>query len=264
MFSPQTIIRKYLSYWFGSFNGKGHGIHSPFVFEFIQQVLNDRHHYAEYEIVEQLRRKLLMDRTPVPAKDYGAGSAIAGSAKTVAAIVKQTAKNAKYGQLLFRIARYYKPKYLLELGTSMGISTAYLASASTNSVVVSGEGNEVIAMMAGNNLSSIGIDNVKIISGNFDDTLPQLAAGLPQVDLAFVDGNHREQPTINYFNELVKYIPAEAIMIFDDIHWSAGMESAWRTIKDHPSVMLTIDLFFIGIVFFRPEFKVKQHFRIRF
>ena len=42
------------------------------------------------------------------------------------------------------------------------------------------------------------------------------------------------------------------------------MEEAWNEIKQHTSVTLTIDLFFIGIVFFRTEQKTKEHFTIRF
>jgi predicted O-methyltransferase YrrM len=91
-----------------------------------------------------------------------------------------------------------------------------------------------------------------------------MVSAIPQVDLAFIDANHRKKPTLTYFNELLKKITGNAIIIFDDIHWSAGMEAAWNEIKQHPSVMLTVDLFYFGIIFFRPEFKVKQHFRIRF
>lgn len=264
MLFPFKLALKYASYWITSSNGRGHGIHSPFVFEFVQKVLNDTTQYPEYKPVEQLRSRLEADPTPVPYEDYGAGSIDKSMSKSVSAIAKNSAKNAKYGQLLFRIARYYKPQYIVELGTSLGISTAYLGQADKTSVVVSGEGNYALASMAFNNMRSVGLHNVRIITGNFDNTLPQIVSGIPQVDLAFIDGNHRKQPTINYFNELLKRKAESSILIMDDIHWSEGMESAWETIKAHPSVMLTIDLFFIGIIFFRPEFKVKQHFRIRF
>lgn len=264
MLSPFKLALKYVSYWITSSSGRGHGIHSPFVFEFVQKVLNDTTQYPEYKLVEQLRSRLEADPTPVPYEDFGAGSIDTSLSKSVSAITKKSAKNAKYGQLLFRIARYYKPQYVVELGTSLGISTAYLGQADKTSVVVSGEGNYVLASMAVGNMKSVGLHNVRIITGNFDNTLPQIVSGIPQVDLAFIDGNHRKQPTINYFNELLKRKAESSVFIIDDIYWSEGMESAWQTIKAHPSVMLSIDLFFIGIIFFRPEFKVKQHFRIRF
>jgi predicted O-methyltransferase YrrM len=91
-----------------------------------------------------------------------------------------------------------------------------------------------------------------------------MLSSLPAVDLAFIDGNHRKLPTLNYFHELLPVLSSASAIVFDDIHWSAEMESAWENIKNHPQVMLTIDVFFMGIIFFRPEFRVKQHFVIRY
>lgn len=264
MYPPFTFSIKYLEYLLGSSHSKGHGIHSPFVFDFIQKVLIDRTEYPEYSTVEQLRKKLLANNSPVPIEDYGAGSRTGPGSKSVAQIAKVASKSAKYGKLLFRIARYYKPHYIIELGTSLGISSAYLALADKTSVIVTGEGNYAVASLAKNNFESIGLTNVRIITGNFHNTLPEMVSAIPHVNLAFIDANHRKKPTLAYFNELLKKTTDSSVIIFDDIHWSAGMEAAWNEIKQHPSVMLTVDLFYLGIIFFRPEFKVKQHFRIRF
>jgi predicted O-methyltransferase YrrM len=264
MYSALTLTLKYVAYLFGSSNGKGHGIHSPFVFEFVQKVLNDKTKYSEYAEVDRVRRKLLSDNTPVPLEDYGAGSRALPSSRSISEIVRHSAKSAKYGALLFRIVKFYRPHYVLELGTSLGISTAYLALADNTAVVVTGEGNYAVASHARENLETLRLTNVRIITGNFDNTLPEMVSAIPHVDLAFIDANHRKKPTIGYFNELLKKVTSNSIVIFDDIHWSRGMEQAWREIKGHPSVMLTIDIFFFGIIFFRPEFKVKQHFTIRF
>ena len=264
MYSPLKQVLKYLNYRLTSSNGKGHGIHSPFVFSFIKDVLNDKTRYPEYKEIEELRRKLLADNTPVPLEDYGAGSFAGHGSRSVSTITSLAAKSPKYAALLFRIVKYYKPHYILELGTSLGISTAYLAAADKNSVVVSGEGNFVVASKAKNNLESLGLYNTRIVTGNFDNTLPEMVAAIPRVDLAFIDGNHREKPTVKYFHELLSKVSGSSVLIFDDIHWSEEMEAAWKYIKNHESVMLTIDLFFIGLVFVRPEFKVKQHFAIRF
>jgi predicted O-methyltransferase YrrM len=264
MGSYLNLSMRYIRHLVMASNGRGHGIHSPFVFQFIQKVLNDKQPYHEYEKVEQLRDKLLSESTPVPTEDYGAGSNNGRGSKSVALITANAAKSYKYGQLLFRFVRFYKPHYILELGTSLGISTAYMASADKTSVIVTGEGNHVIATLAKRNLDSLGLTNVRIVTGNFDNTLPQMVSAMPQVDLAFIDGNHRKEPTLRYFNELMKRMTPESIIIFDDIHWSREMEEAWEEIQQHTSVMVTVDLFFFGIIFFREEFKVKQHFRIRF
>lgn len=264
MYSPLTLAAKYIDYRLAASNGKGHGIHSPFVFDFVKQVLNDKTSYPEYEVVERLRSRLLADKTPVPMEDYGAGSRDDVGSKSVAQIARISAKSPKYAQLLFRIVRFFQPQYVLELGTSLGISSAYLSLANKISVMVTGEGNCAVAALARNNFDSLRLTNVRVITGNFDNTLPEMVSAIPLIDFAFIDANHRKKPTLTYFNELLKKMSDRSVIIFDDIHWSAEMEGAWSEIKKHPSVMLTVDLFFLGIIFFRPEFKVKQHFRIRF
>jgi predicted O-methyltransferase YrrM len=100
--------------------------------------------------------------------------------------------------------------------------------------------------------------------GNFDNLLPPVIAQLSSIDLAYIDGNHRYQPTVNYFHQFLSKAGNQTILIFDDVHWSEEMEKAWEEIKAHPAVQCTIDIFFLGFVFFREEFKVKQNFVIRF
>jgi predicted O-methyltransferase YrrM len=233
-------------------NGKGHGVHSPFVFEFITHVLNDTRHYPAYDKVEALRKELLEEQAVIEVEDLGAGSTQAKtSSRSIGSIAKHAAKPRKYAQLLYRLVNYYQPETILELGTSLGISTCYMAMANPHAYVITGEGSNAIAA-------------VELVEGNFDDTLPEMLQSMPIVDMAFIDGNHREEPTLRYFNQILAHTHNFSMIVLDDIHWSAEMEAAWEAIKAHPQVRMSIDLFFIGIVFFREEFKVKQHFTIRF
>lgn len=265
MYSPARLAAKYIRYYLTASNGKGHGIHSPFVFDFITRVLNDKGHFQAYDAVEEHRKRLLTNTQLLTIEDFGAGSASGNkNQKTVREIAKNAAKPKKLGQLLFRISRYYQPASMIELGTSLGISAAYLGIGHPSGLLVTCEGSPAIAAFAKDNLAAMNVLNSSVYTGNFDDTLPLLLAGSNQVDLAFIDGNHRKIPTLRYFEELLQKISNEGILIFDDIHWSADMEAAWKEIKAHPAVMLTIDLFFIGLVFFSPSFKIKQHFVIRF
>src|ERR1700754_634556 len=129
MYSRYRLAQKYLHYYFTAANGKGHGIHSPFVFDFILNVLNDRVAYPDYAAVEGLRRRLRGDGTLLEIEDLGAGSAWkAPRQRSVGDITRRAAKPAKLGQLLYRVARYYRPVRVVELGTSLGFSTAYLAA----------------------------------------------------------------------------------------------------------------------------------------
>jgi predicted O-methyltransferase YrrM len=271
MYNKFQLAIKYLQYYLTASNGKGHGIHSPFVFEFITKVLNDKTIYPAYKQVEALRQQLLKNETLLTIDDPGAGSSISKTdQRTVASIAENAAKPKKIGQLLYRIVKYYQPKTVLELGTSLGITTSYLATANPKASVITMEGAKTVAAVAKENFKILKLQNIELIEGNFVDTLLSVIGQSgttvegSTVNLAFIDGNHRREPTERYFNQLLPKINNNSILIFDDIHWSREMEQAWETIKSHEAVRCTIDLFFIGIVFFRQEFKEKQHFIIRF
>lgn len=265
MFSRWQLAKKYIHYFFTAENGKGHGVHSPFVFAFIIHVLNDKKQYPAYRQVEDLRKQLLGNNTLLTVEDFGAGSALANTRqRSIAGIARNAAKSKKLAQLLYRIVQYYKPASVLELGTSLGISAAYLSLANPAGKVITGEGSTAVAKQAQANFGQLAIPNIQQVTGNFDDTLPQMLQLLPEIGLAFLDGNHRLEPTLRYFEQLLPHLTDQSIVILDDIHWSEGMEQAWEQVKAHPAVTMTIDLFFVGLVFFSKDFKVKQHFTVRF
>lgn len=265
MYSPFQLGLRYLKYFFTASNGKGHGMHSPFVFELITKVMNDNRHFYAYEQVEQLRHALLGDETKLTIEDFGAGSRVKkNNVRSIQDIAHSSLKPKKFGQLLFRIIAHYQPSVLLELGTSLGITTSYLASAKADAKVVTMEGAKEVAATARTNFGKLSLHNIELVEGNFDETLPATIEKLKRIDFAFVDGNHRYEPTVRYYHSLLPAMHEHSILIFDDIHWSKEMEQAWEEIKNDSAVTLSIDLFFIGLVFFRKEQKVKQHFTIRF
>ncbi|MHA4847090.1 O-methyltransferase [Flavitalea antarctica] len=265
MYSPVRLAFKYLRYYIHSSNSRGHGIHSPFVFDFIKNVLNDRSRYSVYDQIESERKIMLRDHSLLHVTDFGAGS---GHTKTknrrVSEIAKHALKPPKYAKLLFRMAAYFKPETMMELGTSLGTTTAYLALARPSATVLTFEGSDEIAAYATQLFKKLGIKNISQINGNFDDTIPPTLTNTAKVDFIFIDGNHRFEPTINYFQQLLPAIHEYSIVIMDDIHWSGEMEKAWDYCRVHAAVTMSIDLFFVGILLFRKEFRVPQHFSIRF
>jgi predicted O-methyltransferase YrrM len=240
-------------------------MHSPFVYDLIINVLNDKTNYADYKRVESLRQQLLSDRTILEVTDLGAGSVKNNSAgRSIADIAKHAAKPPEFGQLLYRMVRYYQPQQILELGTSLGITTQYMAMAHPAASVVTIEGASGIAAVAEEKIKTAGITNIQLLQGNFDEILPVVLQKINKPGFVFIDGNHREEPTIRYFEQLAATAHNDTILVFDDIHWSQEMEQAWAHIKSHPATRCTIDLFFVGIVLFRQEFREKQDFVIRF
>ena len=243
MYSPLKLAGNYLYYYLTAGNGKGHGIHSPFVFDFVTNVLNDHRAFPEYAPVETLRKRLRRDTTLLKIEDMGAGSisgakagrgeAFAGetvSTRSIREITRYSAKPPRLGQLLFRVARHYHPSTILELGTSLGLSTAYLAAGAPGAQLYTIEGASTLAAAAGENLRSLGME-ARIVTGNFDDELRPLLGRIEPVDLAFIDGNHRYEPTLHYFEAIFRHSSSSAVLIFDDIHWSTEMERAWAEIR---------------------------------
>ncbi len=240
-------------------------MHSPFVFDFILNVLNNGKEYTPPASIEAIRNELLQNKTVLDIEDLGAGSRIhASKKKSVAQLAGAALKPKKYAQLLFRLVKHYGPRTIIELGTSLGVTTSYLAAAHPSTQVITIEGSEAIAEIAKDNFQKLQLSNIQSLQGNFDVVLPSVIHQLSSIDLAYVDGNHRYQPTLHYFEQLLEKTNNHSILVFDDIHWSEEMERAWEEIKAHPAVQYTIDIFFLGFVFFRKEFKVKQHFTIRF
>ena len=260
-----TLINKYISYLWKASNGHGHGVHSPFVFAFIKNVLNTKSKGPSIDAIELYRQRLLNNQKEINILDLGAGADPKGNkSRTIAQIAKGALKPKKYSSLLSRIVKYYQPSQVLEMGTSLGITTCYLAHGVPNASVVTMEGAPTVAHEALTTFKNLGFQNIQLIEGNFNQSLPNYLQSVSTIGIAYVDGNHRYEPTMQYFNLLLTKSDEHSIFIFDDIHWSSEMEKAWAEIKADARVSLTIDLFYIGIVFLRKEQKEQEHFIIRY
>ncbi|AYA35681.1 class I SAM-dependent methyltransferase [Hymenobacter oligotrophus] len=257
---PQAL--RYIRYWLRS--GNAHGLHSPFVFSLYLDVVCHTGEFGPFQAIEARRHALREDTRRLRITDFGAGSHTgAGTERAVGSIARAAAKPPRLAQLLFRLVNYLQPATILELGTSLGLTAAYLASASSRARVFSFEGCPQTAAVARETFDQLHLGNVELIEGNFDETLPQALGRLEQpIDFAFFDGNHRYEPTLRYFEQCLPHRTDESVFVFDDIHWSGEMDRAWEAIKAHPEVTLTIDLFFVGLVFFRRN-APKQHFTLR-
>lgn len=241
-----------------------HGVHSPFVYRLLDEVIYDYHAKNDYSDVEKMRSSLLQDDRWIRITDLGAGSIInKNTKKQVRVLAKNALKSASLAQLIYRLAAHFKPRTIIELGTCLGITTAYLAKAAPEAKVITIEGCPETAALARENLDKLHIQNAELLTGNFDDLLPQIINNTEALDFVYVDGNHRKDATLNYFEWCLPKLSQNSIMIFDDIYWSKGMKEAWTQIKAHPEVSVSIDLFWIGLVFVRKG-QVKEDFIIRY
>ncbi len=255
------LIKNYFQYYARA--RTRYQIHSPFVFSFVKDVLEDDREFYAFEKIERLRENHLMDKQMIEVTDFGAGShTTKNNLRSVQSIAKSAVTPSRYTQLLFRVVNYYKPKTILEMGTSLGISTLYQAMAMEAAQVVTLEGCPQISNIAQQGFDRLEVKNIDLMTGDFAKTLPLALQKLNRLDYAFFDGNHRKIPTLSYFEQALPYADENSIFVFDDIYWSAEMREAWETIKAHPQVTLTIDLFYMGFVFFRTENQHPEHFTI--
>ena len=265
MFTSSQLLVKYLDFLLCASNSKGHGIHSPYVFDFVTKVLQDKTSYQEYEIWNAWRQSLLIDFTLLPVQEIGAGSRYGKSnIRSVSSLAKTAAKTPRTAKFIFRIARYCQPQTILELGTSLGLTAGFFSLACPASSIYTIEGVDAIAEKAKENMADWGCKNVRVEKGNLDTTLCELMGRISKPDLVFMDGNHQEEATKRYFLQLLPHISSTSMIIVDDIHWSHGMEKAWSFIQTHKMVNLTIDFFQFGVAFLDPAFLGKSHFKIRY
>lgn len=255
-------IKKYLQ--FKTKAVSKHKVHSPFVFDFICNVLENKENYYAYLQIEQVRSHLQKDKKSIHVEDLGAGSKKSKLAnRQISEIARHSIVNEKYGKMLFRLVDYFQPQTIIELGTSLGLSGAYLSKANSKAKIFTIEGSKEVAAVAKQTFSMLKLENVYPLVGNFDEVLPELVNKLGNIDLVYFDGNHQKEPTLNYFHQCLRKAGEHTIFIFDDIHWSDDMEEAWNEIRKDKRVSLSIDLFRMGIVFFKKEMP-KQHFTLKF
>lgn len=239
-------------------------IHSPFVFEFYNKVLLQSNGNKQLEMIELQRKKFLNNHSAIEVSDFGAGTqGKIVPVRRISEIARRALIKPKYGRLLYQIAKFYECKNMLELGTSLGIGSAYLASSNPNHQVTTIEGCKNTADLASETFKNLNLNNLNLLVGRFDDLLPQLLKNNQTYDLVYIDGNHRSEAMQHYFTLLLPHLSEKSMVVFDDIYWNADMKQGWENIKQHPRVSLSIDVFQMGIVFFHTE-RAKQHFTLKY
>lgn len=175
--------------------------------------------------------------------------------KTVAQVCRASVTPA-VGRLLYALVRTFQPSSGVEMGSCLGLSAAYQASALAElgrGRLVTMEGQPSFARRADRTLASLKLGRAEVVPGWFQDTLGGVLDRVAPVDWAYVDGHHDEQATQDYFARLLCSLAGEAVLVFDDINWSDGMRRAWRAIAHHPRVAVVADLYVVGIVVVRAE-----------
>ncbi|MBT8195875.1 MAG: class I SAM-dependent methyltransferase [Bacteroidia bacterium] len=252
------IITHYLLYLANAESWRS--VQSPFNFKLAKTIANDKME-DEFKPIEKLRKSLLKNRTEISVTDFGKEGL--KSNKKISKIASNSLKSKKYARLLYRLVKLINPTHILELGTSFGMSTAYMSIANPKAKVVSIEGSEAISKIAQENFSSLQLENIHQVTGSFENTLSSTLNYMPQLDFVFIDGHHQKKATLKYFEMCLTKSHTKTLFIFDDINWSEEMQEAWSILKQHPQSTLTIDIFMMGLVFVNPGLS-KQNIELRY
>ncbi|MBW6499140.1 MAG: class I SAM-dependent methyltransferase [Bacteroidales bacterium] len=240
---------------------KPFGIHSPFLYAFAENCLYSREGHPDFSFLEQMRQRLKNDHAELEVTDYGQGLRFVNERKgeeplryrrSVSSIAKRSLQKPSMCWLLYRMARYFQPSTILELGTSLGLTSAYLAKARPEARIISLEGCPQTAARASALFRESGITNIEILTGPFSQTLPNALTMLGKPDLVYIDGDHSYEGVMSNFLQISEHLYEGSVLILDDIRWSKGMRKAWIEITGHPGATLSVDLLRLGIVFFNP------------
>ena len=203
--------------------------------------------------IEEIRHSLLNDKTQIELTDFGAGSHLSKSNKRrINSVAKVSSSPPKFSAFLNELIRYFDYKEIVELGTSLGLNALYL-SKSQEIQLTTFEGDTGLCRIAVNNFSKLKRENITIIEGNINETLPRFLNQAKSLDMVYLDANHRYKPTLDYFELCLPKMSKNGLIILDDIHWSKEMWKAWCKIKLKPQSILTIDLFEAGLIFLNPD-----------
>ncbi|NBC83648.1 MAG: hypothetical protein GVY19_09720 [Bacteroidetes bacterium] len=255
---------KIITYLATSKSLKGHGIHSPFIFEFIQQVVNNKSFPDKINKIEALRKSFRKRETKITFVNYGAGSKKLKQGQiNLGRAHKYFSTSQKTCQLLYSLTRWKKPRTIIELGTSFGFSTMYFCVSAPNAEVYTVEANAPSLDIALSNFTELNINNYKPYHLRFDDFLDQFPLPFKHPLLFYLDGDHRKEQTIRYIHKILPYISPESCIIIADIFWSYEMYQAWQEIIAFEEVTYSVETLHLGILFFRKVYH-KKHIKIRY
>ena len=261
-------LRQFLRFYFAAVTK--YQLHSPFVFDLAMAALEDPRWFFAFDDVELLRQAALDSDVVLNVTDYGTGgfseknttATSSASPVPLRQIARRSASSPGQGQALFRLADWAKPQTVLELGTSLGFGTLYLALAAQRAKIISLEGCPECAAAARTHFEMLKANHVEVLDGPFETTLDTALHKLQSLDFVFFDGNHRCEPTLAYFEQCLSFAHPKTVFVFDDAHNTPDMVEAWQRICQHPRVTLTVDFFDLSLAFINPDFREKQHWRV--
>ncbi len=244
--------------------GNRHSLQAPFAFSLNEAVFRRDRKSAGQQAIEDLRAHLLKDQRSLKVLDFGAGfGGTVYKERKVSFITRNSAKPPRYARMLYRLVKHLKPATMVELGTSAGISALYQAMGNPEGRLITLEGCPETAKLARQNFEKFPHLPIELVQGSFDEVLPEVLNRIDRIDYLFIDGHHRLEPTLHYIQLCYPKLSADALIVVDDINWSAEMREAWKQLMADTRFTLTIDIFMMGLLFVSKDLS-KENFVLRY
>ena len=237
MFGISLIYRKL-------FCRKGFGVHSPFVYDLITNVIEETCEFYAYRDISLVRLQLLQNEQFI---QYGKKQL------TVKKALKRYGISTKEGKFLFRLANHYKPHTMLSVGSSMGLAPLYLARYDSTVQCITLECVQDIAEIATQVLSKEKNPALSIKTGTYRALLPESIVQLQQIDCVYVDKNVGVNDWDTIFEQCEPFIHNATFFVLAGIRSSTEKQSYWTQFRQHPSITVAIDLYDLGLLFFQSK-----------
>ena len=254
---------RYIAHFFKS--KRWDSFHSPFLFSLMTHCCNERNVHQSFGAIEKKRKELINTEEVIERQDYGAGSVSVpkNRSEPISSIARQALSLPFQCRFLYRLADFLKPGSIVEFGTSLGISTAYLAICAGDTSVDTIEGDPEIAKTACKVFESLALQNIRLHNSTFEHFISGGSLGIAKIDLVFLDGHHTGEALMRYYQALKEHIHSKTIIVVDDIYWSADMTRAWEKLRTLPEVTQSVDCFHFGLLLFNPDFLHQENHVIR-
>jgi predicted O-methyltransferase YrrM len=255
--------RMYTAYQFVSHylrSRKWSAFHSPYLFKLFTYCCEDRPGIRSFKEIESKRKELLSSQETISRRDFGAGSVYQPKEEKVpvSKIAKSSLSYPFQCRFMSMLATFSNANRILELGTSLGISAAYYSIGAQTAQIDTVEGDPEISKKATTLLRALHLKNVTVHCETFDDFISQYNPSSGKLDLLFLDGNHRMEATLQYYQGLKKYFHSETVVIVDDIYWSKEMTTCWEKLISFPEVTQSVSCFHFGLLFYNKDFLNKE------
>lgn len=254
---PANIWRKsILIYRFVRYR-RGFGVHSPFVFNLITKVIEEKCLYYSFYDIELVRRQFFFRQELIAYPDSRQKGLFRQC--TVGGIVRREGIRPAHGALLFRLANYFKPQHILQVGASVGLSTLYLTSYAKGLKCIVLENVPAFADIARQVFDKAGCTSVELRVGAYKALLPAALEEMKRPDFIFFNALEDETDAAELFNQCLAHVHNDTVCVCAGIQTTPRMRAFWKTVCGLPEVTVTLDLYSVGIILFNKKLHKRNY-----